>query len=395
MSAQHADRSRAHWGLRHLLRANAGVAPRPERMVFLGLRTYGGVGGIQAFNQRVIRTLVARAETRAGAPPLIVLRDDVPGDMPEGLNARFRPCGRSRARAAFEALKAMRGADLILLGHINLLPFAAVARWWAPRAALVLFAHGVEVWGVPRYRRPKWYDGTLLRRLDKVVSVSAFTARRAEAAFRLWPDLFSVFANAVDAVDFAREGNAQPQEFLSVARLTDAEEGKNIDKVLRAVARIAPQYPGLRYTVIGEGALRTSLMALATKLGIADRVHFAGRVDQEGLNAAYARACAFVLPSEKEGFGIVFLEAWQRRLPVICGNRDAACEIVSDNEDGFVVDPADIAALADRMAWLIDHPAASRAMGDAGHTKVQERYLMANFAQRLDGILDLVLRGRG
>jgi phosphatidylinositol alpha-1,6-mannosyltransferase len=48
------------------------------------------------------------------------------------------------------------------------------------------------------------------------------------------------------------------------------------------------------------------------------------------------------LPSSKEGFGIVYLEAWQHGLPVICSSKGAPKEIVADGVDGFVVDPEDI-----------------------------------------------------
>lgn len=368
------------------------------RTLFLGLETYGRTGGLQAFNRRLIAVLADRARAEGGAegaPPLaVVLRRDAGAALPAGLHATIHACGPSIAAFARAALAQARGARLIVVGHVNLLPVAALCRIAAPRARMVLMAHGDEVWGDPAYRAPRPLDRPLLRRLDRVVAVSAHTAGRMQAAFGLEPDLFRIFLNAVDplppaaAQDIPPDG---PDEILSVTRLDAHDGAKNIDRVLAAVARLAPARPGLRYRIVGDGVLRPGLQALAARLGIADRVIFAGRLSDAGLAAAYGRARVFVLPSAKEGFGIVYLEAWQRGLPVICGTADAGPEIVSHGSDGFAVDPADADALAARIGWLLDHPAAARAMGRAGRDKVAARYLMPAFRARIGSILDEVM----
>lgn len=372
------------------------MSARPHlspHILFLGLETYGRIGGLQAFNRRLIAALADRARA-AGAPPLaVVLRRDAGAALPDGLHARIRACDASLPGLLRRALPAARGAGVIVAGHVNLLPVAALCRIVAPGARLLLMAHGDEVWGDPAYRARRVHDRALMRGLTRVVAVSGHTARRMQAAFGLRDGLFRILPNAVDPLDFPLgppEAEDAPAEILSVTRLAAHDGAKNIDRMLAAMALLAPARPGLRYRIVGEGVLRPGLEALAARLGIADRVVFAGRLSDADLAAAYGRARVFALPSAKEGFGIVYLEAWQRGLPVICGTTDAGPEIVGDGIDGFAVDPADPAALAARIGWLLDHPAAARAMGRAGRDKVAARYLMPAFRARLGAILDEV-----
>lgn len=367
--------------------------------VFLGLETYGQTGGLQAFNRRLITVLAERAARRGERPVEVVLRRDAGALLPTGLHARFHACGARIAECLQAALAASRGARLIVVGHVNLLPVAALCRLAAPRARLVLMVHGDEVWGDPAFRAVRACDRPLLRLVDRVVAVSDFTARRMRAAFGLPARRFRIFLNAVDpAPDPAPELTPDPappgalpgQTILTVSRLGAFDGAKNIDSILHAVALLAPDRPALRQTIVGDGVLRPALERLAVTLGIADRVTFAGRLSDADLAVAYDRARVFALPSAKEGFGIVYLEAWQHGLPVIYGTADAAAEIVSDGIDGFAVDPADPAALAARVGWLLDHPDRARAMGRAGRDKVAARYLMPAFRARLNAILDEV-----
>lgn len=360
--------------------------------LFLGLETWSRLGGLQAFNRRLIAALARRAKGM-GAPPVVaVLRRDAGAELPSDLHVVFHACGPSRAQFAVAAMAGARGAKLIVVGHINLLPVAALCRIRAPQARVVLMVHGDEVWGDPVYRAPRWLDRPLLRLVHRVVSVSDFTARRMQAAFALPPARFLTFLNAVDPIAFELPPRHAAPEILSVTRLAAHDHGKNIDQVLRAVAQLAPTRPSLRYTIVGEGVLRPGLQALAAELGISAQVTFAGRLSDGDLAVAYGRARIFVLPSQKEGFGIVYLEAWLRALPVICGTEDAAHEIVTDGTDGFCVNPQDTDLLAHRIGWLLDHPEAARQMGVAGQRKVADHYLADAFHDRLETILNEVER---
>lgn len=357
---------------------------------FLATETYISIGGMQMFNRRLIRALTARAEAEQNAQLSVALRTDEAQHIPPTQNARIFASGKSKLQFVFDALKACFGADFIFVGLINLLPIAFLCKIVAPRAKVILIVHGDEVWGDPTYRAVRLYDRFFLRRLDRIISVSHFTARRMQKAFGLGAELFSIFLNAVDPISFQPPPHRRPREILTVTRLAAHDHGKNIDKVLRAISLIIGDVPNLHYTIVGDGVLRAQLEALSRELGIQDHVTFAGRVDEAALNDAYSKASVFVMPSQKEGFGIVFLEAWQRELPVICGTQDAASEIIHDGVDGFAVDPHNIEALAQRIFHLVANPQAARAVGLAGAKKVRAMYLDTAYKRRLGEILDEV-----
>lgn len=363
---------------------------KPEKIVFLGLETYSLLGGLQQFNRRFVKVLANRAAENGGGRPQIILRRDQPSDMPTDVAADFHLCGTSTLRMFRSAMSAARGADILIAGHVNLLPVLSACSIVAPQARKMLIVHGDEVWGDPVYRARKPLDAPMMRRLDRVVSVSQFTADRMANAFNLSQEKFSVFRNAVDEIPLPDPTRSIKPNILCVTRLAAHDHGKNVDKLLQAFVLLKEKQSDATLTIIGDGVLRPEMEKLSQKLGIAESVEFAGRVSDDALATAYAEAKVFCLPSEKEGFGIVYLEAWLRELPVICGDEDAAHEIVSDGVDGYVIDPSNPEIISDRIAVLLSETETAQRMGAAGRRKVETQYLMTHYETQLQTILDSV-----
>ncbi|WP_143559628.1 glycosyltransferase family 4 protein [Sphingomonas dokdonensis] len=288
-------------------------------------------------------------------------------------------------RFAATIVATLRRADVVLIGHINLLPLALLARALRPRARIILFAHGIEVWGDPAYRAPRWWERRVLRAaIDRIAIVSRFSQQRMAAAFGLQAAKFVLFPNAVDLPEPSPLAPVVAgKTILAVARLGAGEREKHVDKLVSAL----PALPDAQLTVIGDGPLRGELQDLAATLGVSNRVALPGWVDEAALARAYAEAQVFALPSSKEGFGIVYLEAWARGLPVIGSRFGAAAEVIEEGADGFVVDPEDVPALADRLRRLLDDPELARRMGAAGHRKTASRYSAAAFTHNLAALL--------
>ena len=155
---------------------------------------------------------------------------------------------------------------------------------------------------------------------------------------------------------------------ITVCRL--AEPRKNVDLVLRALARLKDRHR-FSYTVVGDGPLRPGLEALAQELGLNDRVRFAGFVDAAALRRLLAASDLFVLTSSisatsHEGFGIAYLEANACGTPVLAARLAGAVDAVDEGVSGFFVDmpaPESIAAALERFFCqdLQFDPAACRA----------------------------------
>jgi hypothetical protein len=78
----------------------------------------------------------------------------MPEEMPDDTaGVRYRGFGAKIGDFASAFARAARKADVLLVGHINLMPFAALYKVLRPRGKVILFAHGIEIWNDPRYRK--------------------------------------------------------------------------------------------------------------------------------------------------------------------------------------------------------------------------------------------------
>jgi glycosyltransferase involved in cell wall biosynthesis len=116
--------------------------------------------------------------------------------------------------------------------------------------------------------------------------------------------------------------------------------------------------------------------------GLSAAVQFTGLVTQEHLREHLASAQVFVLPSEGEGFGIVFLEAMRAARPCIAA-AGAAEEIVRDGVTGRVVTARDGGALTNALIELLNDPQRCDALGHEGRRRLEQEYSIARFGERL------------
>ncbi len=270
---------------------------------------------------------------------------------------RHVACTGSKARFLTQAIKLGRQSDILICGHLHHLPIARLAQLFNPRLRYSLVAHGIEVW------RP--YNALERRALlgtHRILCVSEFTRRQL---FRFLPTLnlakVVVVPNALDPY-FARNSNppfagslfAAPR-ILTVSRLTQADNYKGVDTLIEALPRIRQEYPLARLRVVGQGDDLPRLQALAATLGMAKAVDFTGSVDDETLRAEYETCDLFALPSRKEGFGLVYLEAMANGKACIGARAGGAPEVI-DAAVGQLVDYGNISDLAAAVIELTRHP---------------------------------------
>lgn len=146
---------------------------------------------------------------------------------------------------------------------------------------------------------------------------------------------------------------------------------KGFDVMLNAFTAIQREFPGWRMILIGNGPEKSALSALATKLGLADRVEFMEPV--RDIEEWMARAGLVVLPSRSEAFGNVALESMAMAAPVIATNCPGPASIIADGQNGRVVTVEDAAALAAAMRELLTDAGLRDRLGREA-TKVRDRY---------------------
>jgi glycosyltransferase involved in cell wall biosynthesis len=148
-------------------------------------------------------------------------------------------------------------------------------------------------------------------------------------------------------------------------------EKKGFDLLLSAYGAIDPDHRSADLVIGGAGAALPGLEQLAADLGVADQVHFVGRLSREEVASAMAGATAFIMPSRLEPFGIVILEGWRAGVAVVATNRGGPPEFVEDGTTGVLVDPFDTAQFAAALQALLDDPARRSGIAAAGHQRVQ------------------------
>jgi glycosyltransferase involved in cell wall biosynthesis len=204
-------------------------------------------------------------------------------------------------------------------------------------------------------------DTEMLGECRRLYTNAANTAARAQKFNGLRAEPLYHPPRLADRLTAGRFGDYM----LSVGRL---ETVKRHDLAIRALA-LSPD--PRRLVIVGEGTQDAVLRALADRLGIADRVAFAGAVGDETLLELYAGALGVVYAPFDEDYGYVTLEAFLAHKPVVTA-RDSGgtLEFVVDGVNGFVCDPS-ADGLAAAFSRLVADRARAAALGDAGYERAR------------------------
>ena len=159
--------------------------------------------------------------------------------------------------------------------------------------------------------------------------------------------------------------------------------GKGLDVLLRALAMTTASLD-----VLGEGADRAELEAMARRLGLHDRVRFVGAVPGTAVSRYLARARAVVVPSRvPETFGLSGLEAFATGAPLIASAVGGVGEYLVDGQTGLAVPAGQPRALASAIKRILGDDALAARLGHAGHLAHRDRFLPAHHVEALLQVL--------
>lgn len=149
---------------------------------------------------------------------------------------------------------------------------------------------------------------------------------------------------------------------------------KGPDLLLEAFALLASEHDTARLVLVGGGAEDGALRAQASRLGISDRVHFAGPLPREQVFPALRGFDLAVVPSREEGFGLSAAEAMAAGIATVATNVGALPEVLAQGRIGVLVAPESPAALAQGMAALLDDPVRRATLATAAAADIARRY---------------------
>lgn len=294
------------------------------------------------------------------------------------------PADKLRFGGALASRQMLGRAGWIVFAHLGIAKIerAVPASLRVPYA---VFLHGIECW----HRLPERDRRTLAEARVRIAN-SEFTARRTAASN---PDVGSI---VVCPLALGREAETAPsppvpspgrKTVLIVGRMSSAERYKGHQELITCWPGVVAAVPDARLVIVGDGDDRPRLERLARCGPAANSIEFAGFVPREQLDAVYAQASVFAMPSRGEGFGLVYLEAMWHGVPCVGSTEDAASEIIEDGRTGVLVDSEDDASLGRALIGLLTDDGWRRRLGESARASARERFTFDRFRRQVSGVL--------
>ena len=306
---------------------------------------YRGFGGIAQYNRDLFDTLLSSPRVDR----IVALARHVPDPAsgfeapPPKLEFHFLPGSWPRYSVAALRHALVLRPDVILCGHIHLLPVAALIKKLIG-GRLILEAYGIEAWE-RRGGLRSW--GT--EQVDLVIAISRFTREQLMRWSAIDAHRIKVVPNAVHLSRCSQTEKPRylveryrvdgKRVLLTVGRLPGYERYKGQDRIIALLPKLLTRFPDLIYLIVGDGEDRQRLERIVASLSLNEHVVFAGRIREDEKIDHYNLADAFAMPSTSEGFGFVFLEAAACGVPVLGGRVDGSRDALVDGRLGVMVDP--------------------------------------------------------
>jgi glycosyltransferase involved in cell wall biosynthesis len=231
-------------------------------------------------------------------------------------------------------------------------------------------------------------DRTAVRRFDRVVACS-------ESVRRFLVDEYGCPPSKVECIVNGWSGspilNGDKPDAPTVVCVANFRPKKRHDLLLDAFARVRERFPNARLLLLGDGPLLDQARDTAGRLGVTDRVEFAGSVD---IWPRLARSHVFALPSDYEGLPLAVLEAMAAGLPVVASAVEGNVDVVRPGVNGYLIPPDDSEALAERLILLLSDSGLRERMAAAARATAAEA-TMDRCVARYFALYEALLRRRG
>jgi phosphatidylinositol alpha-1,6-mannosyltransferase len=365
-----------------------------QKILFLTLKVFSATGGIEKVCKIAGKALFEISEEESGRLDIYSMYD-APNDVNDTYFPAtiFKGFGINKVKFAFDSVRKGIQCDAVLLSHVNLLLIGSIIKFLSPKTKLVLYAHGIEIWDA----LPGWKK-KLLHSFNLVVAVSNFTRQKLLQAQQVKPERCVVLGNCLDPflakpVDTVKSEvllqryGFDKQDFvlLTVSRLTARDRNKGYEKVLQAMQTLKLEVSNLKYLIVGkyDAEEKIWLDGMITKFDLTGSVAISGYIADADMPAHFNLADLYIMPSIKEGFGIIFIEAMFYGLPIIAGNKDGSADALANGTLGILVDPADLQQISDAIKIVV----ANKSAYVPGMEKVIEAFGYPTYEAGLERIL--------
>lgn len=321
-----------------------------KKLLFLTLNVFSLTGGIEKLSRIVGKALFEISIDNNFFLKVYAMHDfEKDCDEKYFPNSIYKAYNKNKVSFFFNSLYEGLKSDVIILSHVNLLIVGILIKLFSPRVKLYLYAHGIEIW-----KPLSFWKHFFINKVDKIICVSSFTRDKIVEIHNVSFKKLIVINNCLDPFLTRNADKYRCQKLkakygfkdrdivlLTLSRLSAHDRDKGYEKVLLAMSQLLPFFPNLKYIIGGKYDLveKKWLDSLINEMNMQSAVKFSGFIPEEELSVYFSSADIYIMPSIKEGFGIIFIEALYFGLPVIAGNRDGSVDALAKGKFGLLVDP--------------------------------------------------------
>lgn len=328
---------------------SSGIKMKDNRKIVLSAPEIGSFGGIQTYMGYIHNVLSV-----GGCNHKVVSKNDMEGSYKNKItNQRMSISGGKRSRIVFlRGILKIGKVDTVIVGHLNQAPLFFILKTLGFVREYIVVLHGIEAW-----KRLVWYKKITVKKADLIVATTEYTIKTLMNLNEIKKE--DIKSIVIPLCTIQKEKKIlnmveRQQQGLMVGRLSLTETDKGYEHAIKAIKELNEEGMGCKLIVVGDGNYRKKLEEIAFSTGGSSNIEFTGFIDRDQLDSLYGESLFFLLPSRKEGFGIVYLEAMSRGTPCIGGNYGGVPEVIDNNLDGYLVEFGNIADIKEAVKKIIN-----------------------------------------
>ena len=208
---------------------------------------------------------------------------------------------------------------------------------------------------------------------DKIITISKSTEKSLTDDFGVSKDKIELIYIGVDTQKYDAIDTIEKvcDKIIFVGRLIPH---KHVDHLVESFEEILKSIPNARLVIVGRGDEKKNIIDLVSSKSLDDYVSFKENLSDEDLITQIKESEVLVLPSTREGFGMVLAEANYCEVPVVTYASGGTLDVVEDGYNGFLVEPGNIPKLTEKIMLLLNDKQLQKQMGTNGRIKVETQF---------------------